>query len=346
MMYRYTDQVLALIPARSGSKSIPHKNIREFAGKPLLAHSIEQARACPAVQRVVVSTDSEEYAQIARSFGAEVPFLRPAAIATDIATDLDVFQHALRWLAEHEGAVPGVCVHLRPTHPNRTAEDISRAVNLLASHPEWDSVRSVVPAPEPPFKMWFIAAGDELQPVVTTGLPEAHSQPRQTLPPAFLQNASVDVIRARTILELGSIAGRRIGALRMAQFHDIDTAGQFAEAEAAFRWRYGLPRGRTFVVDIDGVLAGITPNNDYEQAQPLRENIVRINRLHEAGNRIILLTARGSKTGLDWRNTTERQMREWAVRHDELRFGKPAADYYIDDRMLSLNELAELDRVP
>jgi len=344
-VYRYTSATVALIPARSGSKSIPHKNIREFAGKPLIAHSIEQARACPAVQRVIVSTDSEEYARIARSFGAEVPFLRPAEISTDTATDLEVFQHALRWFAATEGAVPGAFVHLRPTHPNRTPADIARAVELLAQHPEWDSVRSVVPAPEPPFKMWFLETSGELRPVVTTDIPEAHSRPRQTLPPAFLQNACVDVIRARTILELGSIAGSRIGAMRMEQFHDIDTVEQFAAAEAAFRWGGGLPTGKTFVVDIDGVLASITPGNNYELAQPLRENIARVNRLHAAGNRILLFTARGSMTGLDWRATTERQMREWGVEHHELRLGKPAADFYIDDRMLSLAELASLDRV-
>lgn len=344
-VYRYTAETVALIPARSGSKSIPHKNIREFAGKPLIAHSIEQARACSRVDRVIVSTDSEEYASIARAHGAETPFLRPADISSDTATDLEVFQHALLWLQKHEGTVPATCVHLRPTHPNRTPADITRAIELLDAHPEWDSVRSVVPAPEPPFKMWFIEPGGELHPVVKTDIPEAHSLPRQTLPPAFLQNACVDVIRSRTILELNSIAGRRIGAMPMEQFHDIDTMEQFVAAESVFRWGGGLPTGKTFVVDIDGVLASITPGNNYELAQPLRENIARVNRLHAAGNRILLFTARGSMTGLDWRATTERQMREWGVQHHELRLGKPAADFYIDDRMLSLAELASLDRV-
>jgi CMP-N,N'-diacetyllegionaminic acid synthase len=127
----YSPDVLALIPARSGSKSLPHKNIRPFAGKPLLAHSILQAKACPAVDRVIVSTDSEEYAAIARDYGAEVPFLRPADISGDAATDLQVFQHALGWLAERERAVPGYCVHLRPTHPNRKVSDLASAIAAL-----------------------------------------------------------------------------------------------------------------------------------------------------------------------------------------------------------------------
>ncbi len=342
----YSREILALIPARSGSKSIPHKNIRPFAGKPLLVHSIEQAKACPTIQRVIVSTDSEAYAELARQHGAEVPFLRPAEISGDASTDLEVFQHALRWLVAHEGRAPALCVHLRPTHPNRRVADITAAIDLLVAQPEWDSVRSVVPAPEPPFKMWFRRADGELSPVVTTDLPEAHSRPRQTLPPAFLQNASIDVIRSRTILENNSIAGARIGSLLLDEFHDIDTTEQLAAAEAGFAWRDGVPRSRTFCVDIDGVIATLTPQNDYTLAGPLTANIRRINRLHAAGNRIVLFTARGSMTGLDWSAVTQRQLREWGVAHHELRFGKPAADFYIDDRMLSLSALEALDRVP
>ena len=337
--------VLALIPARAGSKSIPHKNIRVFAGKPLLVHSILQAKACPEIGRVIVSTDSEHYAGIARQYGAEVPFLRPAEIAGDAATDLEVFQHALRWLRQNEGAVPELCVHLRPTHPNRRVEDITAAIAALRAHPEWDSLRSVVPSPEPPFKMWFRAEDGGLTPVIRTEIPEAHSRPRQSLPPTFLQNASIDVIRSRTILELNSIAGARIGSFLQDEFHDIDTPAQFAAAEAGFVWQAGLPRGKTFCVDIDGVVAAIAPDNDYNRSMPLTDNIRRINRLHAAGNRVVLFTARGSMTGIDWSATTARQMREWGVAHDELRFGKPAADYYIDDRMLSLAALEAIDRL-
>jgi CMP-N,N'-diacetyllegionaminic acid synthase len=345
MTYRYTKDILALIPARSGSKSIPHKNVRLFAGKPLMAHSIEQARQCQLITRVMVSTDSEEYAAIARAQGAETPFLRPTDISGDAATDLEAFQHALSWLAAKEGGVPELVVHLRPTHPNRTSGQIGEAIHLLQSHPEWDSVRSVVPAPETPFKMWFRREDGLLESVIKTDIPEAHSRPRQTLPATFLQNACIDVIRSRTILEHGSIAGSNIGAYVMDVLHDIDTPAQLAAAESAFRWAQGLPKGKTFVFDIDGVIASITPGNDYNQAGPLRENIARINRLFDAGNRIVLLTARGYVTKIDWAETTRRQMAEWGVRHHELHFGKPAADFYVDDKMISLAELAALDTI-
>lgn len=341
----YLPQILALIPARSGSKTIRNKNLREFCGKPLMAHSIEQARNCPLINRVIVSTDSEEYAAIARMHGGETPFLRPADISADTSTDLEAFVHALHWLAIHEGRVPELVVHLRPTHPNRTPEQIGEAIELLRSHPEWDSVRSVVPAPETPFKMWFRRADGLLEPVIKTNIADAHSRPRQTLPATYLQNACIDVIRSRTILEKGSIAGTNIGAYLMDAFHDIDTPAQFTAAESAFRWRNGLPSGKTFVFDIDGVIASITPSNDYKQAGPLRKNIQRINRLFDAGNRIILLTARGYVTKIDWAETTRRQLVEWGVRYHELHFGKPAADFYIDDKMLGLAELAAIDSI-
>ena len=174
-------EVLALIPARSGSKSIPDKNIRLLGGKPLLAYSIEHALAAPSITRTLVSTNSADYAEIARRYGAEVPFLRPDALAQDHSTDLEVFTHALQWLAEHEGYRPNLCVHLRPTYPVRRIEDIEAAIGILSDQPALHSVRSVAPAPETPMKMWFRDEARRLTPVVETAQQEAHSLPRQVL---------------------------------------------------------------------------------------------------------------------------------------------------------------------
>merc|ERR1712166_598055 len=104
-------KVLALIPARSGSKSVPHKNIRVMGGAPMIVHSIRHAQASQQVTRVMVSTDSEEYRQIALAAGAEAPFLRPAALAQDLSPDLPAFTHALEWLRQNEGYVPDLVVH-------------------------------------------------------------------------------------------------------------------------------------------------------------------------------------------------------------------------------------------
>lgn len=334
------NDVLAIIPARSGSKGIPHKNVRPFRGRPLLAHSIEQALGAETVDRVLVSTDSPEYAEIARRHGADVPFLRPVEIAGDLSTDLEAFEHALGWLEAHEGYRPEICVHLRPTYPTRRVEDIDRAVRMLREHPDADSVRSITPAPETPFKMWFLADDGTLRPVVTdSAFPQAYNRPRQELPRTYLQNAAVDVVRARVVREQRSMTGRRILGMLMDSFHDIDDLGQFQAAEAALEADI---TGKTFVFDIDGVLATLAPGNDYNLSEPIHEHIRIVNRLFDQANTIILCTARGSKTGIDWTQLTRTQLRGWGVKHHVLQFGKPAGDYYVDDRMLSLFDLNRL----
>lgn len=225
------NQILAIIPARSGSKSVKDKNIRPIAGKPLLVHSIQHALAAKSITRTIVSTDSEMYAAIARGYGAEVPFLRPAEFAQDHSTDLEVFSHVLSWLADNEDYTPEICVHLRPTYPVRDVEDIDWMIQLLLDNPDADSVRSVVRAPETPFKMWFLNDQQRLTPVVPSDIPEAYNMPRQLLPEVYLQNACIDVIRSRTITELGSMAGKVILGYVMDHFFDIDTEQQFREAE-------------------------------------------------------------------------------------------------------------------
>ena len=131
-------EVLAIIPARGGSKGIPRKNIRPFSGSPLIAWSIAAARQSQAVTRVIVSTDDEQIAAVAREWGAEAPFLRPAEFAQDQTTDLPVFQHALGWLVENESYHPDVVVQLRPTSPIRPAGYVDDAVRILLEHPDTD----------------------------------------------------------------------------------------------------------------------------------------------------------------------------------------------------------------
>jgi N-acylneuraminate cytidylyltransferase len=124
-------EVLALIPARGGSKSIPRKNLLPLGGRPLIAYSIEQALTSTRVTRCVVSTDDDEIAAVSRACGADVPFQRPLAYATDRATDLDVFRHALVWLDEKEDYRPELVVHLRPTGPLREVELVYVVMDLF-----------------------------------------------------------------------------------------------------------------------------------------------------------------------------------------------------------------------
>ena len=126
-------KILCIIPARSGSKGIPHKNIKDYNGKPLLGWSIVQAKESKYVSRmrIIVSTDSMEYKQVALEYGAEVPFLRPSEIAQDLSPDSHTIKHALDWLSDNESYVPDVVLHLRPTQPMRKTQDIDNCFRYI-----------------------------------------------------------------------------------------------------------------------------------------------------------------------------------------------------------------------
>ncbi|MBI3090348.1 MAG: acylneuraminate cytidylyltransferase family protein [Candidatus Tectomicrobia bacterium] len=227
--------VLALIPARGGSKNPPDKNLLLFQGKPLVVHSIEHGLAARLIERVIVSTDSERIAEVSRQAGAELPFLRPAELAGDYSTDLEVFQHALNWLWEHESYRPDLIVHLRPTSPLRPPELIDAGIERLLAHPEADALRSVIPAPHTPYKMWRLE-GDYLVPLLThPTYQEPYNQPRQLLPAVYWQNANLDITRWRTVMEQGSMTGRRMLPLVMSADDDVDIDSQRDLTNAALR---------------------------------------------------------------------------------------------------------------
>lgn len=226
-------QVLALIPARGGSKSIPRKNIRPFAGHPLLAYSITAGLAAEMVSRVVVSTDDDEIAAVARRYGAETPFLRPPDLSQDSTPDLPVFQHALQWLADAEGYHPDIIVQLRPTSPFRRVAHIDAAVCRLLERPEADSVRTVCVPFQNPFKMWRIDPDGFMRPLLDTGFPEPYNMPRQALPEVYWQTGYVDAAWTDTILEKKSMTGDHILPLVInpSEWIDIDSPDDWRRAE-------------------------------------------------------------------------------------------------------------------
>jgi len=202
-------EVLAIIPARGGSKGIPHKNIRKFAGYPLISYSIAAALQSELVTRVILSTDDMEIAEVGRQFGAETPFMRPAEFAQDQSLDLPVFQHALQWLKENEGYSPDLVVQLRPTSPVRPNTLVSEAIQLILDHPEADSVRGIVPSGQNPHKMWKIdpVSGQMKALLQVEGIPEPYNAPRQILPQVFWQTGHIDVIRPDIILNRNTMSG-------------------------------------------------------------------------------------------------------------------------------------------
>ena len=229
-------ETLAIIPARGGSKSIPRKNIKTFAGYPLVAFSIAAGLAAESISRVIVSTDDEEIAEIARNFGAEVPFFRPESISRDETPDLPVFQHALEWLQTNEDYRPQVIVQLRPTSPFRKREHIDQAVKRLLENPEADSIRTVCIPFQNPYKMWHIGEDGFMQPLISTNIPEPYNLPRQSLPEIYWQTGYVDAAWKKTILEKHSMTGDSILPLVIdpEEWIDIDSPDDWIRAERLF----------------------------------------------------------------------------------------------------------------
>lgn len=231
-------KILCIIPARSGSKAIPGKNVKLFRGKPLLVWSIEQALSCKYPLRVIVSTDSEEYATIARGAGAEVPFLRPAEISQDGSIDEELFVHALKWLQENEKYAPEILVHLRPTYPTRSVETLNRCIEkFLEVRDRYDSLRTVVPCEKTPYKMYrFYPEENRIEPLFRSleGVHEPFNNCRQNLPPTVAHNFSIDILKGSLPLK-GTMSGERIYPFFMSatDFFDIDTPEDWEAAEKA-----------------------------------------------------------------------------------------------------------------
>lgn len=331
-------KILAVIPARSGSKGVVGKNIRDMAGKPTLAHSIEHAQQSKYINRIIVSTDSEEYAKIAKSYGAEIPFIRPAEYATDTALDYEVFLHALTFLRDTEGYEPDLVVQLRPTYPVRDVEEMDRMIEIMMANEQADSLRTIALAKEIPHKMWKMGENNHIHPLLTD-IPEGYNMPRRELPKVYYQNACVDVFRPRCIWEYQSMTGRVVFGYEMEQNYDIDTEEEFRRTNSYMKMMKG---GQRFVFDIDGVIMQFDPKCDYANALPNERMIKVIRKLYAAGNEIILHTARGYVTGMDWKEVTEEQLKKYDVPYHELHFGKPNADYYVDDKMFDMNDLMDL----
>jgi CMP-N-acetylneuraminic acid synthetase len=224
--------VLALIPARAGSKGVPGKNTRALAGKPLLHYSCRCALESDQVTRTIVSTDCEQIAATARSGGAETPFLRPPELARDDSPTHDVIVHTLQWLECHEGAIPDVVVLLQPTAPLRHSSDVDAALErLLAS--DADSVVSVCPVEAHFHPEWqFTVQGDTLQ--TYSGIPVGNIPPRrQLLEPTYVRNGAIYAFRTDSFFAKKSIYGDRCLAFEMPRDRsvNIDTLSDWKSAE-------------------------------------------------------------------------------------------------------------------
>ncbi len=226
-------KIYSLIQARGGSRGVPKKNVKLLGGHPLIAFSIAASRLCKGIQRTIVSTDSPEIAEIAKNYGAETPFLRPAEFAGDFSTDLDVFAHAIKWLEENEGNLPDLLVQLRPTTPLRDPALIDEALKEIQANPEATSLRSTHKIAQPPQKMFQVdSAGFWTGFFPNDPRPEYFNLPRQTFPNAYYPNGYVDIVRPDFIRNNpGQFSGPRILAFVTPATIDMDMPEDFEYAE-------------------------------------------------------------------------------------------------------------------
>lgn len=237
---RIMTHVLALIPARGGSKGVSRKNVRLLGDRPLLAHAVDAARASKLITRIVLTTDDEEIATVGRRVGCDVPFLRPPTLAADDTSMLEVIRHALNMLRTAEQYTPETIVLLQPTTPFRLGADIDDALTLLTNR-NFDAVVSVVEVPthySPPWQFvlqddaMYLYDGHPLGDIITR---------RQDLPFTYIRNGAIYAFRRASFERTGSIYGDRCGALIMPPDRsiNIDTPDDWAEAERYVRQSNG-----------------------------------------------------------------------------------------------------------
>jgi CMP-N-acetylneuraminic acid synthetase len=236
-------KLLGVITARGGSKGIPGKNLKSLAGKPLIAYTIEAARASNAFDRLLLSTDDPAIADFARICGCDVPFIRPAQLARDETPHLPVLQHAVQWVAEHEGYRPDAVMILQPTSPLRTAEHIRQAAMLLTTS-DADSVLSVseVPAHMNPMRMLRVDASGRATLLLTGEPVRRRINRRQDMPPAWVMNGAIYAFRTRVLFAAEpSLYGETTVAMPMSGLSglSIDTPSDWEEAEKALEYAHG-----------------------------------------------------------------------------------------------------------
>lgn len=228
-------KVLCLITARGGSKGIPRKNIKLLVGKPLIAHTIDAAKESGVFDRIIVSTDDAEIAEVAKQYGTEVPFMRPAELAGDTTPTLPVLVHALEWLKEHESYVPDTVMLLQPTAPLRSPEHIREAVELFTQSGA-DSVVSVSEVPGHHNPHWQFNLDNEQRISIFTG--EAFKdivKRRQELPKTYTRNGAIYLFKTSLLFAAApSFYGTDVRAFVMdaASSVNIDSPEDFALAES------------------------------------------------------------------------------------------------------------------
>jgi CMP-N-acetylneuraminic acid synthetase len=227
--------ILALIPARGGSKGIPMKNIKKFGEKELIYWSIKIAKESKYINRIIVSTDNEQIKEVALKYGAEVPFIRPLEISNDLSNDYEFIKHCMDYLKDNGENIPDIIVQLRPTYPTRKLEILDETIKIFIDEfNNYDSLRTVYKFEKSPFKM-YIVNNKNLIPLFKNinNINEPYNQCRQLLPETYIHNGYIDIIKSKIIYDKHSITGDLIYPYIMSkdEYNDIDTEEDWQLAE-------------------------------------------------------------------------------------------------------------------
>ena len=217
------NDVIAIIPARAGSKSVIDKNIQLLSGHPLIAYSIAAAKLSKNINRVIVSTNSKKYADIAKKYGAEVPFIRPDIYATDISTDRDFLIHAINWFKSNKEKIPEYWIHLRPTTPLRSPDILDDAINHIKNNNYSTSLRSGHKAPESPWK-WFIRDGDFFKGLLNN---EDYNLPKEAFNQVYIPNGYIDIVKTSFMQNNKEIHGDKMIFFESPVCTEVDSKEEF-----------------------------------------------------------------------------------------------------------------------
>lgn len=219
-MKKHNLKILAIIPARSGSKRVKNKNIKLLGGKPLIIHTIEQAQKSNYINKIVITTDGQEIAEVAKKSKADV-IIRPPEISGDGSTEYEYYNHVLTTLKVEEDYEPDLIVNLYPTSPFRKTETIDRAIERIISFPEAECLRSVRKCSEHPYKMWRVI-GEFLEPFVPSKNHNLHTFSTQLFPEVYIQNASIYIIKTDAFHRHKATIGNNILSFVMGDEESVD----------------------------------------------------------------------------------------------------------------------------
>lgn len=342
-------RVLGFIPCRSGSKRIIDKNLSLFNSKSLIQNVYDKAEDAKCINDIVVSTDSEKYIKsLNKGFKFLNIGLRSSSNSLDVSNDLDVLKEVVLKLKQFD-LIFDYIVHLRPTYPALNYYHIDEAFNFFKKNPKATSLKSVEKL-DLYFQKCLVTDKNDSKRLV--GLDgdtknKASSTPSQECQNIYAQTAAIDIYKTSNIesnelwgnyclkYELGTVSA------------DIDTYYDYPKAYSALDQLNALKKfekgGNVEICfDIDGVIFSRSMDNEYNSSKPNNGVVNLIKVLKNKGFKIVLHTARGSKTGKDWAEVTKKQLLENNIPFDELKFGKPGSDFYIDDKSISIKNLKKL----